>query len=109
MRCTCLDIQCCCSYNNIMTNELKLEWHESKRKSTLEKRGLDFEMARLVFSDPKIKEYADDRTNYGEPRVRAYGMCLGSCLRVVYTMRGDVHRIISMHKVHKNEREKYYD
>ena len=92
-----------------MKKELKFEWHEPKRQATLLERGLDFEIARIVFSDPKVKEYADERVDYGEPRVRAYGMCLGSCLRVVYTMRGDVHRIISMHKVHKKEQEKYYD
>ena len=92
-----------------MKGELKLEWHESKRQSTLRERDLDFDLARIIFTDPKIKEYADNRTNYGEARVRAYGMCYGSCVRVVYTMRGDVHRIISMHRVHKKEQEKYYD
>jgi len=88
--------------------ELKLEWHEPKRQSTLRDRNLDFAMAREVFADPNAKEYADNRKDYGEPRVRAYGMCCGSCLRVVYTMRDDVHRIISIQRVHKKEQEKYY-
>ena len=88
--------------------ELKLEWHESKRQSTLLNRSLDFTMAREVFADPNVKEYADTRKDYGEPRVRAYGVCCDTCLRVVYTMRDDVHRIISIQRVHKKEREKYY-
>ena len=88
--------------------EFKLEWYEPKRQSTLHNRCLDFAMAREVFVDPNVKEYADNRKDYGEPRVRAYGMCCGLCLRVVYTMRGDVHRIISIQRVHKKEREKYY-
>ena len=71
-------------------------------------RGLDFALAKEVFADPNVKEYADNRKDYGELRVRAYGMCSGICLRVVYTMRGDVHRIISIQRVHKREQEKYY-
>ena len=86
----------------------KLEWHEPKRQKNLNDRNLDFALAMEVFADPKVKEYADNRKDYGELRVRAYGMCFGSCLRVVYTMRGDIHRIISIQRVHKKEREKYY-
>jgi len=74
----------------------------------LRSRGLDFALAKEVFADPNVKEYADNRKDYGELRVRAYGMCSGICLRVVYTMRGDVHRIISIQRVHKREQEKYY-
>jgi uncharacterized DUF497 family protein len=88
--------------------EIKLEWHEPKRQSTLLSRDLDFAMAREVFADPNVKEYIDNRRDYGESRVRAYGMCSGFCLRVVYTMRDDVHRIISIQRVHKKEQEKYY-
>ena len=57
------------------TGELKLEWHEPKRQSTLRTRNLDFAMAREVFADPNVKEYADNREDYGEPRMRAYEMC----------------------------------
>ena len=45
--------------------ELKLEWHEPKRQSTLHSRSLDFAMAREVFADPNVKEYADNRKDYG--------------------------------------------
>ena len=104
-----VDILCFCSYNNYVEGKIfKLEWHELKRQSTLRNRSLDFALAMEVFADPNVKEYVDNRRDYGELRVRAYGMCSGSCLRVVYTMRGDVHRIISIHKVHKKEQEKYY-
>ena len=92
----------------MIREEIKLEWHEPKRQSTLYSRNLDFAMAREVFTDPDVKEYVDDRKDYGEIRVRAYGMCCGFCLRVVYTMREDVHRIISIQRVHKKEQEKYY-
>jgi uncharacterized DUF497 family protein len=80
----------------------------TKRQSTLYSRNLDFAMAREVFADPNVKEYIDNRKDYGESRVRAYGMCSGFCLRVVYTMRDGVHRIISIQRVHKKEQEKYY-
>jgi hypothetical protein len=89
--------------------ELKLEWHEPKRQKTLNDRGLDFNLAREVFLDPNVKEYVDDRKDYGEIRYRAYGLCFDTCLAVTYTMRDDVHRIISIRKVHKKEKEAYYD
>ena len=88
---------------------LKLEWHETKRQNTLKNRNLDFALAIEVLTDPNVKEYVDNRKNYGELRIRAYGMCSGLCLRVIYTMRGDTHRIISIQRVHKKEQEKYYD
>ena len=39
--------------------ELIPEWHEPKRQSTLHNRCLDFAMAREVFADPNVKEYAE--------------------------------------------------
>jgi len=91
------------------SRELKLEWHEPKRLKTLSERGLDFSLAREVFLDPNVKEYVDARKDYGEVRYRAYGLCCGTCLTVTYTLREDVHRIISIRRVHQKERESYYD
>ncbi|MCL2609900.1 MAG: BrnT family toxin [Treponema sp.] len=91
------------------TSELKLEWHEPKRLKTMAERGLDFGLAREVLLDPEVKEYVDNRKDYGEIRYRAYGLCSGTCLAVTYTMRDDMHRIISVRKVHQKEREIYYE
>jgi len=52
------------------SKEIKLEWHEPKRQNTLHSRDLDFAMAREVFADPNVKEYIDNRKNYGESRIR---------------------------------------
>jgi len=93
----------------MLDKELKLEWHEQKRQETLCNRGIDFEIARFILSDPNIKKYIDDRKDYGEIRYIAYGMSLGICFRIVYTIREGVYRIISMHRIHEKEKRRFYD
>ncbi|MDR2727816.1 MAG: BrnT family toxin [Chitinispirillales bacterium] len=91
------------------TNELKLEWHESKRQKAMRERGLDFGMAQAIFADPNSKEYVDDRFDYGENRRRIYGLCFDACMCITYTIRNGAYRIISIRRVHEKERKIYYD
>jgi len=88
--------------------ELKLEWHESKRQKAMRERGLDFGMARAIFADSNAKEYIDGRFDYGEERRRVYGFCFDACMCVTYTMRDEICRIISIRRVHEKERKVYY-
>ena len=46
---------------------MRYTWDETKRRSTLEKRGLDFSRAREVFDGPTFT-FEDDRWDYGEDR-----------------------------------------
>jgi uncharacterized protein len=46
--------------------------------------------------------------DYGEDRFIAIGVVEGRELAVVYTMRGDVCRIISVRRARENEREAYH-
>ncbi|MCL2505727.1 MAG: BrnT family toxin [Alphaproteobacteria bacterium] len=66
-------------------------------------------MALVVFADPNAEEYIDDRLEYGEVRRRIYGLYFNGCVCITYTMRDKIHRIISICRVHKKEREEYYD
>jgi len=91
-----------------MNDEIELEWDEAKRQRTLKERGLDFSLAALVLSDPDMVQYIDNRKEDKEIRYIAYGMVYGEVLKLCYTWRGKRIRIISIHKIHKKEKEKYY-
>lgn len=47
---------------------MAFEWDEEKNASNREKHGLRFEHAALVFRDPGVLSYLDDRFDYGEER-----------------------------------------
>jgi uncharacterized DUF497 family protein len=57
--------------------------------------------------DGFVIEAADDRKDYGERRMKAYGVSRGEVLCVVYTMRGERRRIISARRANRNERENF--
>ena len=73
------------------------EWDERKRATNLTKHGVDFELAKLIFEGPTL-EGPDDRRNYGERRIGAFG---------VYTWRGRRRRLISARKAGKHEQKIY--
>jgi hypothetical protein len=83
------------------------KWDERKRVANIAKHGLDFERAKLIFDAPTF-EGPDDRHNYGEQRIGAYGATAGEVFFVVYTWRGNRRRLISARKAASHEREKYY-
>jgi uncharacterized DUF497 family protein len=49
----------------------------------------------------------DDRFDYGEPRFRAYGLLDGQPYCLVFTMRGNAHRPISLRRAHAKELNRY--
>jgi uncharacterized protein len=91
-----------CSYNYIV-----LVWDEAKRKSNLEKHGLDFNDSYLVYDDPDKLTYGSDRK--GERRFLdlAFAIIKGQLLALIYTERGDDVRVISFRSASRQEREQY--
>lgn len=82
------------------------EWDERKQVENLAKHGVDFDDAVRIFDGPVV-EAPDDRRDYGESRIRAFGEVEGVVLCVVYTRRGSRRRIISARKARRDERESY--
>lgn len=82
---------------------MKVEFDEAKRTSTLEQRGLDMARAGEVL-DGDTLTIEDDRMDYGETRYITIGFLDERMVVLVWTPRGDAHRIISMRKA--NDREK---
>ena len=82
---------------------MTVAFDEAKRARTLTERGLDMARADEVFDGASLT-VEDDRMEYGEPRYITIGFLDERMVVLVWTPRGDVHRIISMRKA--NDREK---
>ncbi len=85
---------------------MNFEWDEGKNEANVAKHGVDFDEAIGMFDGP-VLESIDDRRDYGETRIAATGVAQGRELLVVYTMRGEVRRIISARRARRNERRAY--
>ena len=85
---------------------MKYEWDENKRVANLAKHGVDFIDAE-DFDWSSAIETIDDRFNYIEDRWIALGF-IGSRFHVlIYTMRGENIRLISLRKANKREKDYY--
>jgi len=82
------------------------QWDEEKRQQNLLKHGIDFLYAAQIFEDDVVK-IVDDRQDYGETRYLAVGTVASELFAVVYTLRGDVIRLISARRARKKEYERY--
>ena len=82
---------------------MTVEFDGAKRARTLAERGLDMARVGEVFEGASLT-VEDDRMDYGETRYITIGFLDERMVVLVWTPRGDVHRIISMRKA--NDREK---
>ena len=85
---------------------MTITWDETKRRKTLEKRGLDFADADKVFAGNRYTRL-DDRRDYGEPRYITAGYLEGRFVVISWTPRDGEQRIISMRYGHGQEEERY--
>ncbi|GMO32198.1 MAG: BrnT family toxin [Termitinemataceae bacterium] len=86
-----------------------IEWDEEKNeKNKRDHKGLSFEIAQYVFSDPERIERRDfsENNNSTEDRYQTLGK-VGKVLFVVYTERGINKHIISARVAEKYERKSY--
>jgi uncharacterized protein len=63
---------------------MRFTWHEAKRESNLQERGLDFVDAPEVFEGPTFT-YEDDRFDYAEERFVTLGLLCGIVMSIVHT------------------------
>lgn len=87
---------------------MDFEWDENKLEDNLQKHGVDFIKAMLIF-EGLVVTAEDKRKNYGEPRFVSIGMVHDDCIVVVHTPRGAKTRLISAWKGGADERRKYRD
>ena len=87
---------------------MEFEWDPDKAESNWRKHDVSFETAAGVFLDPFILEI--DAEDHGdEMRYNVLGLVADRLLHVTYTMRGDVHRIISARAAEPYEQRQYHE
>ena len=86
---------------------MNFEWDDKKRKSNIEKHGIDFIDAPMIFAGYTLT-IEDDRYDYGEERFVTFGILDGRVVSVVHTEAKDLIRIISMRKATRNEEKEYF-
>lgn len=86
---------------------MRFEWDERKRRSNLEKHGLDFFDVSAVFETPHIIVPSGHAGE--EERFLAIGVFEGRFVTVVYTTRSQAIRIISFRRARHEERQEYQE
>ncbi len=85
---------------------MQFEWDERKRVTNLEKHGLDFLDVAEVF---EVSHVVVPSTISSELRFLAISVMQNRFVTVVYTMRGEIIRIISFRRSRHEERRKYHE
>ena len=85
---------------------MNYSWDDNKSAINLQKHGLSFADAHLVFANPCVT-FADDRYDYDEARFITLGTLVGRVVVLVHTPRGNSTRIISMRKANEREQNIY--
>ena len=83
---------------------MNFEWDARKSDKNLLERGIGFEVA-VHALEHIIESSVDRRQDYGEIRIIAKCRYDKDILVVIYTLRGDTCRIISVRKANKRERK----
>ena len=86
---------------------MNFEWDDAKRKSNIEKHGIDFINAPMVFAGYTLT-IQDDRRDYGEERFATFGILDGRVVVVIHTETKNFIRIISIRKATKHEEKAYF-
>ncbi len=87
---------------------MKFEWDSVKNAGNIEKHGICFEDAAVVFLDMNAVIIPDNRFDYQEERFIITGAITGRVHVVAYCERAnDVIRIISARKANRREQKRY--
>lgn len=84
-----------------------IAWDEKKRIANLEKHGLDFLRAGLVFDDPDKVTFSSTRKDEHRLVDTAMVAMAGRVLSLVYVKRDDDIRVISFRVASRKERRAY--
>lgn len=86
---------------------MDFERDEAKRLRNIEKHGLDFIDGLALFADGRARLEKSARTVTGEHRVMAIGRLGERHVALIYTMRADAVRMISLRPAREGERDEY--
>ena len=83
---------------------MEIEFDPAKDAANVQKHGISLARAagmQVLSIEP------DARTDYGEPRFRAWGMIDSRTYCLIFTVRGNRTRAISLRRAHRKEMERY--
>jgi len=86
--------------------QMEYEWDETKRDANFAKHGVDF-MDAENFDWSSAIETIDDRLNYFEERWIVLGLIDNRLHVLIYTIRGENIRLISLRRANRRERDYY--
>lgn len=93
-----------------MADEIRFEWDPRKSEANRRKHGIDFEFAKLVFSDP-LRKLDIESDDHGEIRWHTIGKVDRGTYCVCHTLQetpeAEIIRIISARSCSRREREGY--
>ena len=83
---------------------MKIDFDPTKDDTNAAKHGVSLARAADLEIEAVI---ADDRRDYGEPRIRAFGLIDGEAHCLVFTIREDHVRAISLRRAHLKEYQRH--
>ena len=87
---------------------MEIEIDPAKEAANIKAHKVSLTLAHAILADPGRLDDLDDRFEYGEDRIVSLGMVRGMVFVAVWTLRGEVHRVISVRKAEKHECDRYY-
>jgi uncharacterized DUF497 family protein len=81
---------------------VNIEFGEAKDAENLAKHGVSLAISAVVLENA-IGEWADDRRDYGEKRINAFGLVERRLFPCTYTTRSHDYRIISVRRASRQE------
>ncbi len=85
---------------------MKIEFDETKNQRNIAERGISFNLA-VKFDLATAKIWQDTRQDYGEIRYISLGYIGDRLYSMVFTVREDVLRVISLRKANNREIKSY--
>lgn len=85
---------------------MRIEFDPDKNERNIRTRGLSFERAADFDFETALIDI-DERLDYGEVRMTAIGSLSGIIHVLIFTMRGDILRVVSFRKANKREVRRY--
>lgn len=87
---------------------MEFEWDEDKRLRNIAVHGFDFAAAVQLFAGNHMRKRGHGGPG-GEERWMATGPVHGLYATAIYTMRGEVIRMISLRRARRDERQQHQD
>jgi len=89
-----------------MLPNLPLDFDPDKDRRNRTKHGMSLADAERIEWDTAFV-WVDDRTDYGEQRMRGWGYIGSRLFHIAFVDRGDVRRIISLRRANPREEKRY--